>query len=192
MDHSGYVSSLKPDIPVTSSPMESEVCYAVPRVSADGAISTARGCESMQRSFLLMGSNTSLSQEALAFWNGSFATRQLQARPPGACTSVGNLRVCGYPVDHSIFGAMAYGVETSEGWVIYTGDLRVHGRHGHHTKSFAEAAGALKPLALIAEGTHVEKQKTATEDRASSGAPDAMIHDSGRRGAVRRRRRRIR
>jgi len=43
-----------------------------------------------------------------------------------------------WPVDHSIPGAMAYAVETSEGWIVYTGDLRLHGSKGNLTRAFSK------------------------------------------------------
>ena len=58
-----------------------------------------------------------------------------------------------FPVDHSIYGAAAYAVETSRGWIVYTGDLRLHGKQGHLTKKFIEEARELKPEILICEGT---------------------------------------
>ncbi len=84
------------------------------------------------------------------------AARELDMPPPRwACgeTRVGGLRVRAFPVDHSIPGATAFAVETSGGWIVYTGDLRLHGARGHLTRRFLEEAAALEPLALLCEGT---------------------------------------
>jgi ribonuclease J len=55
-------------------------------------------------------------------------------------------------------------VETSAGWIVYTGDLRLHGKTGHTTRAFVEEAARLKPVALVCEGTNVERGPGPTED----------------------------
>lgn len=37
----------------------------------------------------------------------------------------------------------AYAIETSEGWVVHTGDLRLHGRKAPKTRAFMQEAAAL-------------------------------------------------
>src|SRR3989449_2765331 len=58
-------------------------------------------------------------------------------------------------VDHSAPAAYGFLLHTSEGTIVYTGDLRQHGPHAELTKDFIEAACAAKPIALITEGTRV-------------------------------------
>ena len=41
-------------------------------------------------------------------------------------------------VDHSVPGAYGFIIHSSEGPIIYTGDLRTHGRHSHLTDDFIE------------------------------------------------------
>ncbi|ASJ00333.1 ribonuclease J [Thermococcus gorgonarius] len=55
-----------------------------------------------------------------------------------------------YPVDHSIFGAVAYIVEGDVS-VAYTGDFRLHGKNADKTKEFIRAAESAQ--VLITEGT---------------------------------------
>ena len=73
--------------------------------------------------------------------------------PLGAAPDTGGPEVRSYPVDHSIPGACAYAVKTSAGWVAYTGDLRLHGLGGDRTRKCAGELRALKPIALLCEGT---------------------------------------
>lgn len=63
-------------------------------------------------------------------------------------------------VDHSVPGAYGFIIHTSEGAVIYTGDLRMHGLHAEMTSDFINAAKELKPIAMIAEGTRINAEKT--------------------------------
>lgn len=106
--------------------------------------------------------------------------------------AIEGLSMRAFPVDHSIFGATAYAVETSQGWVVYTGDLRMHGKYGWLTTAFAEAAKALNPVALICEGTHVDAESAVGEDTVHARAldvvqrcPNLVIADFGPRNLER-------
>ena len=68
-------------------------------------------------------------------------------------------------MDHSIPGAAAFAVETSAGLVVYTGDLRRHGRWREKTEAFLQALEGREVFLLIAEGTRLEEGGPArTED----------------------------
>jgi len=64
-------------------------------------------------------------------------------------------RVTPFPVDHSIPGACAYLIEYDGGTLVYTGDLRFHGRMGHVTEETIEKLAAVHPDALLIEGTNL-------------------------------------
>lgn len=58
-------------------------------------------------------------------------------------------------VDHSVPGAYGLVIHTSEGTVVYTGDLRMHGLHSEMTRDFVNRAKKENPIALITEGTRI-------------------------------------
>jgi ribonuclease J len=62
-------------------------------------------------------------------------------------------------VDHSVPGAYGFIIHTSEGAVIYTGDLRMHGTHAYMTNDFIEASRNSKPIAMFTEGTRINIEK---------------------------------
>ncbi|MCE8429365.1 MAG: MBL fold metallo-hydrolase [Candidatus Methanoperedens sp.] len=51
--------------------------------------------------------------------------------------------------DHSMYGATAYAINTPDGWIVYTGDLRLHGRFKDKTEKFVREAKSLDPKVLI-------------------------------------------
>ena len=68
---------------------------------------------------------------------------------------VGSLEIHPIHVDHSIPGAYGFIIYTSAGAVVYTGDVRLHGARPEMTQEFMAEAKAVKPLALICEGTRI-------------------------------------
>jgi ribonuclease J len=77
-----------------------------------------------------------------------------------------NVEITPIHVDHSVPGAYGFIVETSEGTVAYSGDLRKHGNKPEMTEEFVQKAAKSGPSALIIEGTRVsssEKRKNHTE-----------------------------
>ena len=53
-------------------------------------------------------------------------------------------------------GASAIAVETREGWVGYTGDIRFHGAQPGLMEEFVQGFAELRPLALVVDGAHTE------------------------------------
>jgi ribonuclease J len=71
-------------------------------------------------------------------------------------------------VDHSVPAAYGFLIHASEGTVVYTGDLRMHGPRKDLSKEFVERAKDCEPDALICEGTRMalkEKRKNYSESQ---------------------------
>ncbi|KUH34010.1 MBL fold metallo-hydrolase [Thermococcus celericrescens] len=60
-----------------------------------------------------------------------------------------------YPVDHSIYGALAYVVEGNTA-IAYTGDFRLHGKNRGESRKFVKAARSAS--VLITEGTRAGRE----------------------------------
>jgi len=73
----------------------------------------------------------------------------------GKKITAGTLEIEPIHVDHSIPGAYGFVINTSNGAIVYTGDLRLHGPASKMTNDFAESAAEHEPIAMISEGTRV-------------------------------------
>src|SRR5512136_117468 len=198
LDHSGHISLLREDIPVYSTAttafiakaiqdsrkadFDQQVCYFTPRVEEclkgwrQGAY-VASGGGDRQRRFGV-ADRSRLSEEAERFWGEVIRQKKLDSQPLDDISQCSfNLRC--FPVDHSIPGACAWGIETSSGWVVYSGDLRLHGKRGRLTETFTSEAAKLAPKALILEGTNVGKETNIAEREVYEKAHEAIANSKG-------------
>jgi ribonuclease J len=86
-----------------------------------------------------------------------------------------------WPLDHSVFGATGFALETSAGWIAYTGDLRFHGHRSDDSQRFVEALQALRPRVLLCEGTHVDSPgQPVTEEEVHQNCLNAVRKAEGK------------
>ncbi|MCR4404788.1 MAG: MBL fold metallo-hydrolase [Candidatus Acetothermia bacterium] len=174
LDHCGLLGLLRPEIPVHASALTaavmkavqesgqldyySEMAYINPRLPREADPRALRGADWRKGSY--QGRRWVIT-DRLSGPIKEFLTsppnprgRRLAAQPvEEAAGHLAKLAYRAFPVDHSIPGASAYAVETDRGWVVYTGDLRLHGGQAELTEAFVAAARALRPYLLIIEGT---------------------------------------
>jgi len=178
VDHSGYISFLRDDIPIYGTIMtafvskamqdsvppnfEREVCYSMPKGSKGGYLRSAGTYK--PRPFVFMD-RPALSDEAQDFWYSSPTRKKPLSSETYLCApeKIGQLPLKYFPVDHSIPGAAAFAVQTSCGWVGYTGDLRFHGRASSQTEKFVRELRRLSPKILFCEGTRLWEKRGASE-----------------------------
>lgn len=82
-------------------------------------------------------------------------SRPIEAIEPGNSFGVGPMRVSLLPVDHDVAGASGMIIETPDGNIAYSGDIRLHGLHPERSLSFARAARDAEARLLILEGTRL-------------------------------------
>lgn len=182
MDHVGHAALLDTGIPFACTPMtaailkslrdcsKGDVQYDCPYSSIRTPVEKEPRCVSSSRRY--MGRDLLLTAECSSglreLYSSIPSSRSGSSRStyiPGAIGGLEDLdmEVQCFPVDHSVYGAVAFSVNTEEGWVVYSGDLRLHGRNGDETRRFAKEARGLEPRLLIVEGT-----RTSREDRDES------------------------
>jgi len=74
---------------------------------------------------------------------------------PRVQRTIGDFTVTGFPVDHSAYGGVAYLLEAEGKTVLYSGDLRCHGRKPGMIHALVDEARKRSIDVLIMEGTHI-------------------------------------
>ena len=155
-DHADYISFLHEKIPVYMGP----ACHLLLKALSERA----------PRSF---------EQEILDYiprpqrYGDAPTSRTINEFRTGDRFRIGSLEVEPIHVDHSVPGAYGFIIWTSEGPVVYTGDLRLHGTHPEMTRDFVERARQARPIALITEGTRVG-------DPGRAESEETVYRESGR------------
>jgi len=204
VDHVGSMGFLREDIPVYTglttaligkclqdpkpTGVDGEFNYLVPRASKGDVLEAARGAPRIQRKHYIATDGTDVTDPAVAiaqlagFWSWVPGERtSIQSAPLELLDGrrLGELGVRFWRVDHSIPGSGAWGIETPIGWVIYSGDLRMHGHSRQRTEKFVKAARALEPALLIIEGTRVDQSGAVTEPEVHQAADDVVRQAGG-------------
>jgi ribonuclease J len=78
---------------------------------------------------------------------------------PGVPFTVGDFRITPFAVDHSTFGCLAFLLEAEGKSLLYSGDLRMHGRKPGMMKTLVDAIAPRNIDVLLMEGTHLGEDK---------------------------------
>lgn len=199
LDHMGLLGAIRSDIPIVCSSttamiMKSlqdtgqsvchqEYAYTIPR-TANGSSSTIK-CQpyTVPAVGRPLATLDTLPSAAAAFWNSSHNGRAIA---PGTLTSsissVGGVTVKGFSVDHSIPGVTAIEVSDSDTRLIYSADLRTHGRCQADTLRFFDYLEADPPDVLVVEGTRIGRSLdvVVTEEDVAARAHDIIKGSAGR------------
>lgn len=196
-DHVGYISLLRPEISIVTGGLtaviakamqdggpstdDSQTVFLRPRTARDGLLVTDPRTPFQQRPWSLVD-GADWSSDAAAYWTHRYAKSGPEPVTTPMTTGVSEIdghQVRAYPVDHSIPGAHGFAVETSAGWVGYTGDIRMHGRHADQTWAFAHALAELDLVALVCEGTQAARTRGASEADVQTRAVNRVAQTDG-------------
>ncbi len=191
LDHAGAIAYLRTDLPIYTTSetsailkamqdtshagLDGELTYCNPRKvkEGEGILETGGRIPYHRRPYRPLGGKIAGFHEL-----SPAKTKQLEGHPWEPVDppfTVGGFRVRAFPVDHSVPGAVAFAVETPEGLVVYTGDLRFHGRDGQRTGAFLQAMEREDVFLLIAEGTRLgQRGRTRTEAQVKEALHDEL------------------
>ena len=192
--HTAGIPYLPPDTPIYASVMTSAILKATQSISQParenetvftvpgGYDGTVASRQAVQRpyTFLLTQNDSANPQgepidtfaDVHRWWLGnmgslgvnSIMSRPASVLPQDAPNALNGRALQHYPVDHSILGASAIAIETRDGWVGYTGDIRFHGQQPGLMEEFVQGFMDLKPLALIVDGANTQAGVSPTTE----------------------------
>jgi ribonuclease J len=190
LDHTGNIGLLDRTIPVVTTPMttaimkamqdcssrmESEVAYISTRIpdDEDGRLIEMGHYKKFPyqgRNFFLTGPcHAGLPDEGMdpiaSFWCFQPTSKKLEAGTISPASALSDLEFRACEVDHSMYGASAFAVNTDAGWIVYSGDLRLHGTYRDKTVRFVETVRELAPRLLIIEGTRASRTNREESER---------------------------
>ena len=79
---------------------------------------------------------------------------------PSEKVTIGDFSITSFSVDHSSYGALAYLVEADDQTLLYSGDLRMHGRKPGMARDLIANVGKRNVEVLLMEGTHFGSSRT--------------------------------
>jgi len=194
LDHSGYISFLKESIPIFTTAMtayiakamqdtsgssfEQEVTYITPRSCRERILEGSKDWYSPRRFVFLDGFPELDVPEN--FWKSSRSSKGWAGELYIIEEGTGQLPLNYHYVDHSIFGAAAFTIETSTGKIVYTGDLRFHGDHAFLSRKFVNEVSSQRVKVLLCEGTNTqEENENVTEEEVFARALKIVRETTG-------------
>jgi ribonuclease J len=157
MDHFDSIRWLRDDIPIFSSQGTMDIILA--------------------REFCSRSQSAEYQIACLTKTRGEEIAKQLEKLHMGKVEKVAGLDVTALEVDHSVPGACGTIIETKEGSIVYSGDLRLHGVRADKTEQFIKKAKSHEPEVLIVEGTNVGSCKISSEKEVQ-GKLDRIVKDT--------------
>ena len=163
-DHANYISFLHEDIPVHCGATALDILEAVHE-------SNTRTIE---------GEVVDFRKRPCSSYKEKPIPRKFKTFRTGDKFKIGSLEIEPIHVDHSVPGAYGLVIYTSEGAIVSTGDLRLHGAHPEMTRDFIAKAVESKPIAMISEGTRVnEPRSNNSEQTVYAGSNGAIMKTKG-------------
>jgi len=165
-DHFQCISFLDEKIPI--------YCSAITKALIGATDDLGKG--GFENEFLSAKKRTLATLGGRATFPGEYTIgsepRDREFRMLEAHQKIGSVEIRAFPVDHSVPGAMAFLIKTSDAkTIVYTGDLRFHGVSSDLTENFSASLTGLRPDALITEGTRIDEDTPDSE----SGVKDECI-----------------
>ena len=159
-DHADYISFLHEDIPVYMG----ETCKLIIEAIEE------RSSRRFEREILSFKPRNDKKADIIE--------RDVRTFRTGDKFKVGSLEVEPIHVDHSVPGAYGFIIYTSEGPVVYTGDIRLHGTRPDMTEEFVKKAAEAKPIALLCEGTRITDPETDESEQKVFDDCDANVKNN--------------
>lgn len=171
IDHAAYIHHLREDIPIYLS----KHSYLILKALEDTGAASFSEYLHLKKSFHLVlkkrGNGHSRSNVK--------ADRDIRILKPYEDFEIGEFNIKSVPVDHSLPGASGYIADNREESIVYTGDLRFHGRHPELTRKFTDIALKSDPTIMISEGTRINRTNNISEADIETLAVEEVTNSKG-------------
>ena len=159
IDHLGYIHFLRKNIPIYVSSETKAVMDLFTKTGASGF----EEFSDVKPSFELIEKKSGEGFKRRDARDGT-EKRNIKIFDFEKKFKIGSLEIMPYRVDHSLPGATGFIIFTSKGPIIYTGDLRFHGRHNSWSYNFVDEASKVDAVAMLSEGTRIKEKTSQTEE----------------------------
>ena len=153
VDHCAYIKYLREDIPI--------YCSEESKLIMQNFDETGVG-----EQYITMKDKFQIHQSkkgGMVATKGKSRPREIKVFDSNKEFSVGDIKVTALPVDHSISGVHGFILETSNGMIGNTADIRFHGRRKADSEKFVEECSKASLDLLLCEGTRIAKDPGITE-----------------------------
>lgn len=172
LDHAGYLPYLG-DIPIHCSDTTRTVLETIGDIgNLQGFDSELLETERREVDFYQGGYFPSAPKISRADTN----SRQYESLVHSGRNVIGDIELEAFDVGHSIPGAFATLIESRNTQILYTGDLRFHGRSGI---DLGEELRGLRPDVLLCEGTRIDEEEADDEQRVQDEMTAAIRDTDG-------------
>ena len=155
VDHVSYVHHLREDIPLYLS----EESFLILKALEDTGAASFSEFLHLKKSFQLLpkARGDGYTRKTVK------VDREINITQPYQPFELGDFKITSLPVDHSLPGAAAYIAENDQ-TLVYTGDLRFHGRNPELTRKFVKKAKKAQPAVMLCEGTRIGSNSNTSEE----------------------------
>lgn len=165
-DHSAYISMVREDIPIFASSTTIALLKAMEE-------SGATNFETSMFKFIKRDTNSSKNEE-------KYGTHDI--RSIDSSVHLTESVVSPFSVDHSVPGAVGFVIQSPQATIVYSGDLRLHGKRRKDTEKFVHSAKESKPDFFLVEGTNLGEKESGefwTEQRVYEEANEVFKKSEG-------------
>ena len=159
LDHSAYIHHLREDIPIFMR-KESEIILKV--LEQTGKASFAE-IMTLKKSFHYTPKKRGEGYKKLT-GDEAKVKRDIITVDPYSPFEINDFKVTSIPVDHSLPGSSAYFLENNSEAIVYSGDIRFHGRNLDFSNKFVKESSKFQPTAMLCEGTRINENSKGTEE----------------------------
>lgn len=171
IDHAAYIHHLREDIPIYMSKQS----YLILEALEDTGAAPFSEYLHLKKSFHLVpkkqGEGHTRSREKV--------DRDIRILKPYEAFEIGEFHIRMVPVDHSLPGACGYIASDDEETIVYTGDLRFHGRKPDLTLKFTDIARKSDPTIMLCEGTRINRSNNLSEEDIERRAVEEVTKSKG-------------